>query len=219
MHQSLRIGFNEDFYPFAYGTRMHCAGMVIDIVKATFANAGLQIQLVPLRIGDVEEQLAKRNLDILAGVAINEQRHKTIRFSQPIVQTGGAWFIASASPARGGSPKRVSTPGTGPLVSIINQQFPDIVVVKTENYCTALEAALSETVDAAALNYHVGCYIAERDFSRRFTLPDQPFCNLPLAMAFNNTVSNALIDEINQSLQIVQNGTFLQRLTALYLRL
>lgn len=216
--QPLRIGFNEDFYPFSHGTGQQCDGIVIELAKAIFADIDCHIQLVPLTTGNIQEQLAQYDLDVIAGVAINEQRRKQIRFSEPIIQTGGAWFITAASSKRNELPKRVSSPGTGPLVSIISQKYPDIEVVKTENYSTALEAALSEAVDAAALNYHVGSYIAERDFPRRFILPEEPFYTLPLAMAFNHAASNTLIHKINRSLQALQSGNFVQRLVASYFR-
>lgn len=218
MGQSLRIGFNEDFYPFACGTREHCEGMVIDIVKAVFTAIGFQIHLVPLGTGNIPEQLVDANLDIVAGVGINEQRSKQTRFSEPILQTGAAWFRTSGSSTDDTPPRRVSTPGTGPLVTIVNQRYPGIGVITTENYSTALETVLSGAVDAAALNYHAGRYIAERDFPKRFLLPEEPFHSLPLAMAFNNTMPDALVNEINGSLQALRNSGFLQRLTATYLR-
>ena len=69
-------------------------------------------------------------------------------------------------------------------------------------------------MDAAALNHHVGRYIADRDFPGRFILPEEPFHALPLAMAFNHTVPEALIREINESLEMLQNSGSVQSLAA-----
>lgn len=218
LRQSIRIGFNEDFFPFAYGSSEHCAGMVIDIAKTIFTDVGLQIQWIPLNTGNIQEQLGQNNLDIIAGVAINDERNKQIRFSEPILLTGGAWFMACGSSTHHLPPKRVSTPGTGPLGAIINQQYPDIEVVTTENYSTAMQDVLSGAVDATALNFHVGRYIAVRDFPKLFMLPEVPFHTLPLAMAFSDAVPDALINEINGSLQALRNNGSLQRLTATFLR-
>jgi len=205
MHKTLRIGFNRDFYPFAHGDSEQCSGIVIDIVKRAMAMAAYSVEFVPRSLDNLARQFADGEIHAFAGIAITLDRQLQVVFSTPLVESGGAWFRLRNAEA---PMTAIATPSAGPLVTAVQSQFPNINIRGVADYRSALELTISGEVDAAALNIHVGADMAQRYFPNEFLLPDRPFCQLHLGLAFARETEARIINSFDAAVGFLrQDGS------------
>jgi len=205
MGKKLRIGFNRDFYPLAHGDSERCSGIVIDIVKKALARTEFSVEFVPRSLNNLSRQFADGEIHAFAGIAITDERRRQVKFSTPLIDSGGAWFRLSG---RESPLETAATPKAGPLAAVISSLFPDVHVQGTSGYDSALGLALAGDVDAAALNIQVGRHIAQRDYPGIFSLPESPFYRLQLALAFARETDLRLINAFNCVVDVLhENGS------------
>ena len=84
---------------------------------------------------------------------------------------------------------------------IIEKQFPTSRIVTTASYAEALQLVVAGEVTAAALNFHAGKVAAAKLCASDILLPETSFCDLDIGMAFADTVSSGLIDNINRQIE------------------
>ena len=185
------IGYNPTFEPFAWQENGQAKGQIIDKCRALLASTKWSVEFVPLGLKDMIAALHNGHVDALVGLAASPEREDKLLFSAPLVWTGGAWFSLketvwpsdNALKASGQGKYSVVTPGKGPLVAPIKEQFPELRLETCQNYEDALEMVLNGQADAAALNFQVGSRLAEKSFPDRITLPSKCFFDVGLAIA------------------------------------
>lgn len=205
---SIRIGYNPDFAPFAALKDGQAVGSVIERLVPALEAAGLEATFVPVPLPEMKARLLAGDVDALAGVGMAGERQDIFAFSKPLVVTGGAWIAAADSgwpgddDLRAAAPGRwrVVTPALGPLVAPIRERFPDLDLTVCEDYPSALQAVLDGHADAAALNLHVGCLMAQRDHPGQFRMPETPFVTLPLGLAVPSGDPAGLLPRIDAHL-------------------
>ena len=187
MHEQelrVRVGYQEDFPPFVGSGPAGPQGLAVDILTAAFEKLGIDAEWVHLSLAGQIPALRNGDVDMLACLGVTAERQNEVVFGEPIVQTGGALFTLHERPTE---LARIVTPSAGPLVAATQAAYPTCSVVEADNYPHALSLVIEGHADAAALNFHVGRQIAEREFPQRFTFPDTTFHTVHLAPAWAPT--------------------------------
>lgn len=196
MHEQelrVRVGYQEDFPPFVGSGPAGPQGLAVDILTAGFEKLGIDTEWVHLSLAGQIPALRNGDVDMLACLGVTAERQNEVVFGEPIIQTGGALFTLQERPTE---LARIVTPSAGPLVAATQAAYPTCSVVEADNYPHALGLVIEGHADAAALNFHVGRQIAEREFPQRFTLPDTTFHTVHLAPAWAPTHDDAFRNAI-----------------------
>lgn len=196
MHEQelrVRVGYQEDFPPFVGSGPAGPQGLAVDILTAGFEKLGIDAKWVHLSLAGQIPALRNGDVDMLACLGVTAERQNEVVFGKPIIQTGGALFTLQERPTE---LARIVTPSAGPLVAATQAAYPTCSVVEADNYPHALGLVIEGHADAAALNFHVGRQIAEREFPQRFTLPDTTFHTVHLAPAWAPTHDDAFRNAI-----------------------
>lgn len=196
MHEQelrVRVGYQEDFPPFVGSGPAGPQGLAVDILTAGFEKLGIDTEWVHLSLAGQIPALRNGDVDMLACLGVTAERQNEVVFGKPIIQTGGALFTLQERPTE---LARIVTPSAGPLVAATQAAYPTCSVVEADNYPHALSLVIEGHADAAALNFHVGRQIAEREFPQRFTLPDTTFHTVHLAPAWAPTHDDAFRNAI-----------------------
>jgi ABC-type amino acid transport substrate-binding protein len=204
----MRVGYNSDFRPFAWEEGEEARGDLIDICRDLFYKIGLPVDFVALGLAAGQLALQKGEIDALAGVAISPDRKDQLVFSKPLIETGGAWFTLNDTEwpndaeleDRGRKQLAVTTPAKGPLLAIIKSRFPNLKPVPCDDYTQALQLVLERTVDAAALNLHVGSHMIASRHPDRFRPTTTAFYKVALGLAILPGNSTEMIDSVNKLL-------------------
>jgi len=160
MGREIRIGYEPDFPPLTYADDGTARGLIIDLLRAVFERLGTVPVFIPVVLAQHEAAVSRGDVDAISYKATVAGREDVWSFSEPILTTGIAWF---APPEGQPLPfARVATPAKGPLAGLLGSLFPGIEVTAVDSYDAALCAVIDRSVDAAALNYHVGADLARR---------------------------------------------------------
>ena len=200
MHEQelrVRVGYQEDFPPFVASGPAGPEGLAVDILMTGFSKLGIEADWVELSLAEQIPVLRSGDVDMLACLGVTAERQNEVVFGEPIIQTGGALFTLQERPAE---LARIVTPSAGPLVAATQAAYPTCSVVEADNYPHALGLVIEGHADAAALNFHVGRQIAEREFPQRFTFPDTTFHTVYLAPAWAPSHAAAVRTAITDAL-------------------
>lgn len=198
------MGYAADFAPFTFATAAGARGSLTDLIDTVLAQTRFRAQFTEVDGSEATALLDGGAIDAFVPVAISSSRRRHLRFSIPLAETGGAWFIPKVASVT--TPQIVATPASGPLAPIVRKQFPAIRVMEAPDYRSALAAAASGAADAAALNLEAGRLQAERDFPGVFELPDKWFCNVSLALALAKSKPCAFIGPFESALRALKNA-------------
>ena len=145
------------------------------------------------------ENLAAGQVDILAAMAKTEERTKVLAFSKPLIVSGGAWFMGKGNHPliEDELPKTIVTPKVGPLVAQVSTLYPEINIILTDDYDSALQDVIAGKADAAALNWHVGKMMVAQKYGGQFHVPKAPFNTMPLYMASKIEDLDTIINRLN----------------------
>jgi len=196
----VRVAHAESFAPLAWRAGQRSRGLLIELAGAALRRAGRWPRYVPLAHAGLLPALWAGRVDCIVGMGVVADRQERLRFSRPLLISGGAWFIARASrwgPRAGGV---IATPASGPLAGIVKARFPALRVLAVADYRAAFEAVLGGAAQAAALNFHAGRHQARKDFPGCFSIPEHPFAPVPMSIAFRPDACSALADRVDDSI-------------------
>ena len=196
----MRIGYQADFAPFTWREGGVARGNLVDLLRRALEQIGLRATFVPVRPGNLERALDCGRIDVYCGVGVTPERARNLRLSPALAMTGAAWFRLrprGARRSRSGEPQSVVTPKDGPLAPMLRLRFPHRRVHTRSDYRSSLAWVLDGQAEAAALNWHAGWHVAEREFPGQFVRAARPFLRLPVAAAYAGTVDEALVAALN----------------------
>ena len=180
----VRVGYQEDFSPFAMAGPAGPQGLAVDILTDGFEQLGTDSDWVPLSLAGQISALRSGEVDMLACLGVTAERQHEVVFGEPIIKTGGALFTLQGQTTE---PDRIVTPIAGPLARATQAAYPTCSVIDADSYPHALTLVVDGCADAAALNFHVGNQVAEREFPGTFAPPDTTFQTVYLAPAWAPT--------------------------------
>lgn len=198
----LRIGFSRDLAPLAALRRGRPHGVIVDLVTEALRRAKIAAQFLPCDDSSLLQQLERRAIDAAVPVAVTRERRRRFRFSEALVYTAAGWFVRRGAPPVVRTllaDSRIATPAHGPLATLVRRKFPQLVVIPTPDYITALDYVARGVVAAAALNLDVGRALAQQFPS--ISSPETGFYRLPLALAFRRIHAAALVRAVNVAIR------------------
>lgn len=216
----IRIAYEPDFLPLTNRRNGGAEGLVIDILEQTFAHAELAIEFVPIALSNHMKVLGENDAEAIAFKAITPGHDRGCDFSDPMIKTGAAWFCPAANPwsvADAVERPRVATPATGPLVATIENNFPELTIIKVASYDDSLKAVTSHSADVAALNFHIGTFLARRGYQGEIDVPQHPFEELDAALAVATNDPHNILEPFNQALAIVHSEGITKKIEAQWL--
>ncbi|MCQ4634662.1 transporter substrate-binding domain-containing protein [Shinella sp. CPCC 100929] len=185
----LTIVVEESFPPFVHAEDGRAVGLAIEALDAAARLAGVELEYIPAPASSVQAIIAAGRAQAAFPLAVNAERLAVFDFSEPVLTTGGGFFVAAPSPSpsdleslRG---KTVATPATGPLAAFLRANAPETALLLTKDYIEPLRMVVSGQADAAALNLEAGTLLAGQHFSGRITTPADHFLKLPLALGMS----------------------------------
>jgi ABC-type amino acid transport substrate-binding protein len=201
----MRAGYNPDFRPFIWQEDGEPRGELADICRNLFEQAAIEVEFVALGLIESQTALLNGDIDALIGMAASPDREDKFLFSQPLIQTGGAWFVRQETTwpddqelaGSDAGTLTVTTPERGPLLAQIKDLFPDLGLLACDNYTQALQMVMDGKVDAAALNLQVGAEMAEDRHPGAFRIPRTPFFRVALAIATTRDDPSGLIGKLH----------------------
>lgn len=197
------VGYERDFAPLTFCEGEKACGLVVDLLIDAFARIGVGADFITVPLPEHEEATRSGKIDVVAFKAIIPEREGDYDFSIPITTSGAAWFALASKPVEGSRPRpgsRLTTPAAGPLIAQLRKNFPDCSFVDVDSYAAALNAVIDGKADCAALNFHVGCYLANRDHNGLFQLPDAPFQQISLGFALAKGSNADFLFRFNRAL-------------------
>jgi ABC-type amino acid transport substrate-binding protein len=201
MPDAFRVGYEPDFPPLTFSKGGSARGLIVDLLRAVFERMPVTPEFIPVPLPQHEEAIARGNIESIAYKATVDGRTEIWSFSDPLLTTGIAWFPPTGAPPPPYT--KVATPARGPLIGMLAKFYPGISVVGVDDYRAALRAAADGRADAAALNFHVGTHLAQRDFPTVFDLPTTPLRGQEVAFAVPAGDPDRVLPEFNKSLSQV----------------
>ncbi len=97
-HSVIRVGSDHDYPPYEFiGPNGESTGFNVELIKAVCEAEGLKAEI---RLGvwdEVRSQLAKGDIDVIAGMYFSPEREKTVDFSTPHNRVSSALFVRNSS--------------------------------------------------------------------------------------------------------------------------
>ena len=213
---TIRIAHDADFAPLAFHDGRESRGLVVELLTDVLARIGRAPEFVIIPLAGHEAALRSSAVDALAFKALVPEFAEIYDQSAPVVVTGAAWFGPAGNDWAGSDPPAgacVVTPGRGPLVGLLRRDHSALSLSLVDIYAEALAAVACGAADVAALNFHVGGYLARRDHPDAIIVPSAPFEVQPTAFcvlkgdngdllsAFDSALAEALGEGVGERLE------------------
>lgn len=216
MAETVRITYNQPFPPFSEIKNGKSEGLAVDILHAAAARVEIVLQFVPAPIDQMEQALKEGRTDALF-LAITPDRHQSFDFSDPVLTTGGALYVAAPNATPESlialSGKIVVTPQAGPLAALIRRTAPAVKLAVAKDYEESLARVVGGEADAAALNYHAGTIIAARLYRGQVTMPRRMFREGVLAVAVPKGQRADFLARLNCGLAAIRSDGTWQKIS------
>src|SRR3954469_23752516 len=211
--QTLRIAHAESFPPYAEARDGESAGMAVDILRAAAAKAGFDLAFVIVPFEELQRTVDDGRADAIFPTGMTPERRKTLDFSAPLLSTGGSLYVRAPDQAPDElsalAGKTVVTPRTGPLATYIENNAPQVKVLRSASYEESLAMLMDGKADAAALNSHVGGRIADKLYPGKVNVASRMFLEVPLAVAVKKGTNASLLLELDKGLAAIRaDGTW-----------
>ena len=211
--QTIRVAHAESFPPYAEARDGRSEGLAVDILRSAAAKAGLQLALVVVPFEDLPRTVEDGRADAIFPTGITPERRKTLDFSAPLLSTGGSLYVRAPDQAPNElsalAGRTVVTPRTGPLAAYIENNAPQVKVLRSASYEESLAMLMEGKADAAALNSHVGGRIADKLYPGKVNVASRMFLEVPLAVAVKKGTNASLLLELDKGLAAIRaDGTW-----------
>ena len=183
---ALRIGYDPNFAPLTFTLDGRARGLIVDIIRGLLDGRDGAPEFAPVALSDHQAALESGRIEAIAFRGVTPRIAAKCTLSDDLMDTGAAWFAPSGRPfpgADGIKVGRVATPVKGPLYEPLRQAHPGLTLVQVQTYQESLAAVIEGRAEAAALNFHIGRYLARHDFPDRFIVPEQPDDPMTVALA------------------------------------
>ncbi len=201
--QMIKVGYNSNFAPLTYEADGKAKGIVIDKISSIAGNAGFDVDYFAATLSELLPALENGKLDMLSALADTPSRRGKYLFRKPLLITGASWFAPlNRQFGQSDVPRSIVTPERGPLVSQIENEFPNVEISTTEDYDDALQKVLygDSGAEAAALNWHVGSMLVNEKYRGLFHVPNKPFNQMALAIAAPKEDPKGIIEKLNNQI-------------------
>ena len=142
----VRIAYADVFPPFTELKDGKAEGLAVEIVRAAARHAGIEVEFVAVPFEQVQRTLDDGRAEAVFPLTITPERLLLFDFSDPILVTGGAFFVKAPNSTPQGlgslAEKIVVTPRTGPLAAYIQRMYRSLSSLSLKTMRRALAALL-----------------------------------------------------------------------------
>jgi polar amino acid transport system substrate-binding protein len=211
--QTLRIGHDAAFEPFAMVETGRASGLILDVVAEAMRRMRRDFAFTVLTLDEADAALASGMVDALACKGDTPERRARMDFSAPIVVSGGALFARAGAPAakrlEDFAGKTIVTPRRGPLFAQIATAAPGVKLAESSSYTESFETVIAGKADAAALNLQAGIRMARKSHPGAIALPSEPYIAVPLSFAVAKGRNAELLKNFDTTLAAMKaDGSF-----------
>lgn len=211
--QTLRIGHDAAFEPFAMVENGRATGLILEIVAEAMKRMKRDFAFAVLTLDEADSALTDGKVDALAFKGDTPERRARMDFSAPIVVSGGALFARAGSPVSKSledfAGKTIVTPRRGPLFAQIAKAAPDVKLAESTSYAESFEMVIAGKADAAALNLQAGLRMARKSYPGAIALPSEPYIAVPLSFAVAKGRNAELLRSFDATLAAMKaDGSF-----------
>jgi polar amino acid transport system substrate-binding protein len=211
--QTLRIGHDAAFEPFAMVENGRATGLILDVVAEAMKRMKREFAFAVLTLDEADSALTEGKVDALAFKGDTPERRARMDFSAPIVLSGGALFARAGTPVskslKDFAGKTVVTPRRGPLFAQIAKAAPDVKLAASTSYAESFEMVIAGKADAAALNLQAGIRMARKSYPGQLALPSEPYIAVPLSFTVAKGKNAALLESFDATLAAMKaDGSF-----------
>lgn len=207
----LKVHNLDSLPPFNFNINNYPKGFVIDYMQLVGKSLGVQVEFIQNKTWKESFEMLKNNeLDILPSIAINEERKKTIDFTNfSLVNFQMSLGINKQSNIKTLDDlknKKVSLVENSFLEDILRKEYPDIHIYKTKNAIEAIDAVASNKVDAVIHNLSTIEYFINKNWLsnlKTIVIKDdkiQTITPLHLGVKKDNLILKSILEKTNQNI-------------------
>ncbi len=207
----LKVHNFDSLPPYNFTLNNYPKGFVIDYMELLSKVLGVKIEFIQNKsLKESFDMLKNNQLDILPNIAINDERKKTIDFTnyslvnfQISLGVNKQSDIKSLSDLKN---KKVSVVENSFLEDILKKEYPSIILYKTKNTEEAIEAVASNKADAVIHNLSTIEYLINKNWLsnlKTIVLKDdniQTIVPLHLGVKKDNLVLKSILEKANQNI-------------------
>ena len=207
----LKVHNFDSLPPYNFTLNNYPKGFVIDYMELLGKVLGVKIEFIQNKsLKESFDMLKNNQLDILPNIAINDERKKTIDFTnyslvnfQISLGVNKQSDIKSLSDLKN---KKVSVVENFFLEDILKKEYPSIILYKTKNTEEAIEAVASNKADAVIHNLSTIEYWINKNWLsnlKTIVLKDdniQTIVPLHLGVKKDNLVLKSILEKANQNI-------------------
>ena len=207
----LKVHNFDSLPPYNFTLNNYPKGFVIDYIQLVGKVLGVKIEFIQNKsLKESFDMLENNQLDILPNIAINDERKKTIDFTnyslvnfQISLGVNKQSDIKSLSDLKN---KKVSVVENSFLEDILKKEYPNIKLYKTKNTEEAIEAVASNKADAVIHNLSTIEYLINKNWLsnlKTIVLKDdniQTIVPLHLGVKKDNLVLKSILEKANQNI-------------------
>ena len=215
--QTMRIGLDPTYPPFANADEGPLVGLDADLGHAIGQALGVRVEFVHLGYDGLYDALANQQVDVLlSALVIDETKAKDFAYTTPYFNAGQFLVVQQAEAMQVARPTdlvgrqvAVELGSEGHLQALRwERQVAGLTVVPFPSVGEAVQAVVAGTADAAVVDAVSGRW-AVRDNPTLALLPE-PVTVEPYALVVRRT-DQALLAQLNRGLaQLEQQGTLAQ---------
>lgn len=164
-HQSIRFGICPDCVPFMSAENGKPSGIVPEYLNAVSERTGINFELVPIRMPEMQEKSKAREIDMFMGIE-SPERSRYLSFTQPIVfqnfvivNQKHAPFVRGLESLRG---QKVAVVRGMIFFRELLKDHPEIETQPADDHLQALKAVLNGEADAFAGPISVTTYLIQK---------------------------------------------------------
>lgn len=207
----LKVHNLDSLPPFNFNINNYPKGFVIDYMQLVGKFLDVQVEFIQNKTWKESLEMLKNNeLDILPSIAINEERKKTIDFTnfslvnfQMSLGVNKQSNIKTLDDLKN---KKVSLVENSFLEDILKKEYPNINIYKTKNAIEAIDAVASNKVDAVIHNLSTIEYFINKNWLsnlKTIAIKDekiQTITPLHLGVKKDNLILKSILEKTNQNI-------------------
>lgn len=209
----IRVAGDNNYPPYEYvDDNDNFKGFNVDIIRAVAIELGWDIELIPVSWESATSMLKNKEVDLVQGMTVTEEREILFDFTQEIVTNSqnifvleGITYINELSDLEGKTVSIQAEDVTRELLSAV----PNVTIVEKVNQLEAIQMLLNNEVDAFVGNRLTGIYnIQKYGLTNTIKITGDPLYKTKYSMAVSSG-NEALLKELNKGISAIKsNGTY-----------
>ncbi|MFO2464047.1 transporter substrate-binding domain-containing protein [Pseudomonas sp. 15FMM2] len=204
-HPVVKVVINETFAPLTFlDTNGRLRGITADLLELIRLRTGLRFEVQNTRsVSEMIEQIEAGDADMIAAILPSPARETRLNFSRPYLENSFV-LLSRKEPGTPSSleqlaGKRLAVTEGNPLISYLQREFPQIILVEVSDTFKATEMLAREQVDGAVnslviANYFISSHVFQDKLQISSSIGTQ-LASFSLATSRGATELNSILDK------------------------